>query len=102
MQQSSFTSSINRSMGSPISANIVCRDVIAPAGKLQIIIHSTKDGPAIHSDKHGSVLEGKIFAGDLILSVNDIDTRAFDAEAVMELMSKSSDGERKLTVLHAM
>lgn len=100
--KSSFTSSINRSMGSPITANIVCRDVIAPAGKLQIIIHSTKDGPAIHSVKQGSVLEGKIFAGDLILSVNDIDTRTFDAEAVMELMSKSSDGERRLTVLHAM
>lgn len=86
---------------SPISTNIVCRDIIAPPGKLQIIIHSTKDGPAIHSVKPGSVLEGQVFSGDLIVAVNDTDTRAFDAEAVMEFMARHSAHERKLTVLHA-
>ena len=87
--------------GSPISSNIVCRDVVAPAGKLHIVIHSTKDGPAIHSVKPGSVLENKIFAGDLILAVNDQDTRNCTAEAVMDIMSKSSSRQRKLTVIHA-
>jgi hypothetical protein len=91
----------SNSAGSPISTNIICRDVVAPAGKLQIVIHSTKDGPAIHSVKPGSVLENKIFAGDLILAVNDHDTRNCTAEAVMEIMSKNSSSQRKLTVIHS-
>jgi hypothetical protein len=101
------TGTINRSNDSPvstgssISANIICRDVLAPPGKLQIIIRSTKDGPAILHVKPGSVLNGQIFAGDLIVSVNDIDTRTFDAEGVMKLMANSSNVERKITVLHA-
>jgi len=91
----------SNSAGSPISTNIICRDVVAPPGKLHIVIHSTKDGPAIHSVKQGSVLENKIFAGDLILAVNDHDTRNCTAEAVMEIMSKNSSSQRKLTVIHA-
>ena len=93
--------SINRSAGSPITSDIICQDVIAPPGKLQIVIHSTKDGPAIHSIKPGSVLEGKLSAGDLILSVNDTDCRNLGAEEVMEMMARQSTSERKLTVLHA-
>ena len=89
------------STGSSISANIICRDVLAPPGKLQIIIRSTKDGPAILHVKPGSILNGQIFAGDLIVSVNDIDTRAYDAEGVTELMAQKSNSERKITVLHA-
>lgn len=90
----------NKSAGSPISANIVCRDIIAPPGKLHIVIHSTKDGPAIHSVKPGSVLENKVFAGDLIMAVNDHDTREMAAEGVMEIMSANSSSQRKLTVIH--
>ena len=93
--------SIGRPVGSPISANIICRDVFAPPGRLQIVIHSTKDGPSIHSVKPGSILEGKLFAGDLIVSVNDTDTREFSAEDIMDMMAHSSSSERKLTVLHA-
>lgn len=86
---------------SPITSDIICQDVVAPPGKLQIVIHSTKDGPAIHSVKSGSVLEGRLFAGDLILSVNDVDCRNVSAEEVMEMMARSSAEDRKLTVLHA-
>ena len=88
-------------VGSPITTDIVCRDVVAPPGKLQIVIHSTKDGPAIHSVKSGSVLEGKLFSGDLILSVNDTDCRKMKAEDVMQMMASSNMRDRKLTVLHA-
>ncbi len=91
---------INRSTSSPITADIICQDVIAPPGKLQIVIHSTKE-PAIHSIKPGSVVEGKLFRGDLILSVNETDCRNVTAEEVMEMMARHSDSERKLTVLHA-
>lgn len=87
-------------IGSPISHNIVCRDCYAPPGKLHIVILSTKDGPEIKTVKPGSALEGKLFAGDLLVAVDDIDTRMMTSEAVMELMTARNTQERKLTVLH--
>lgn len=79
---------------------IVCRDCYAPPGKLKIVIHSTKDGPAIHTVKSGSALTGHIFPGDLIISVDDIDTRSYTAEQVMKMMTERARHERKITVLH--
>jgi hypothetical protein len=81
-------------------AAIVCRDCFAPAGKLKIVIHSTKDGPAVHTVKRGSSLEGHVFAGDLIISVDNVDTRSYTAEQVMKMMTARSRFERKITVLH--
>jgi hypothetical protein len=79
---------------------IVCRDCIAPPGKLKIVIHSTKDGPAVHTVKKGSVLTGHMFPGDLIISVDNVDTRSYSAEQVMKLMTAKSRQQRKITVLH--
>jgi len=81
------------------ASNIVCRDCFAPPGRLQIVIHSTKDGPAVHTVKDGSSLEGEILPGDLIISVDNIDTRTCTAEEVMKMMASKSDQERKITVL---
>jgi hypothetical protein len=83
-----------------VMSSIVCRDCYAPPGRLNIVIHSTKDGPAVHTVKEGSSLEGHIFPGDLIISVNNIDTRSYTAEQVMKMMAAKSDSERKITVLH--
>jgi hypothetical protein len=83
-----------------VMSSIVCRDCYAPPGRLNIVIHSTKDGPAVHTVKEGSSLEGHIFPGDLIISVDDVDTRSFTAEQVMKMMAAKSDSERKITVLH--
>jgi len=79
---------------------ILCRDCYAPPGKLKIVIHSTKDGPAVHTVKEGSSLQGHIFPGDLIISVDNEDTRAYTAEQVMKMMTKRFKHERKITVLH--
>jgi C-terminal processing protease CtpA/Prc len=79
---------------------IVCRDCFAPPGKLKIVIHSTKDGPAVHTVKKGSSLEGHIFPGDLIISVDNVDTRSYTAEQVMKIMTTKTRFERKITVLH--
>lgn len=81
------------------ASNIVCRDCIAPPGKLHIVIHSTKDGPAVHTVKDGSNLQGEMFSGDLIISVDDVDTRTCKAEEVMKMMASKGDRERKITVL---
>jgi C-terminal processing protease CtpA/Prc len=83
-----------------VMSSIVCRDCYAPPGKLNIVIHSTKDGPAVHSVKKGSSLEGHLFPGDLIISVDNVDTRSFTAEHVMKMMAAKSNQERKITVLH--
>lgn len=83
-----------------VMSSIVCRDCYAPPGKLHIVIHSTKDGPAVHTVKQGSSLQGHIFPGDLIISVDNVDTRTFTAEQVMKMMASKSDQERKITVLH--
>lgn len=97
-----ITPEVDRSnpMGSPISHSIVCRDITAPPGKLNIVIHSTKDGPAIHSVKPGSALEGQLFTGDLVVAVDDTDTRTLNAVDVMEMMAQKSDSHRKITVIH--
>ena len=112
----SFTSDGNGSMGSHTNTEgtpksgknsalqglqtILCRDCYAPPGKLKIVIHSTKDGPAVHTVKPGSSLEGHIFPGDLIISVDNVDTRSYTAEQVMKMMTARSRFERKITVLH--
>ena len=80
--------------------SIVCRDCYAPPGKLYIVIHTTKDGPAVHSIREGSALEGHLFPEDLIVAVDDVDTRSFPAEEVIKMLSDKMDSERKITVLH--
>jgi len=85
---------------SGLNQSIVCRDCYAPPGKLKIVIHSTKDGPAVHTVKKGSSLEGHIFPGDLIISVDNVDTRSYSAEQVMKMMTAKTRFERKITVLH--
>ncbi|MGK3746452.1 MAG: hypothetical protein ACI90V_013314, partial [Bacillariaceae sp.] len=82
------------------ASSIVCKDCFAPPGKLHIVIHSTKDGPAVHTVKEGSKLEGELYPGDLIISVDNVDTRSFTAEQVMKMMATKGDKERKITVLH--
>lgn len=83
------------------TSNMVSRECLAPAGKLNIIIHSTKDGPAVYTVKEGSVLAGDIYPGDLITSIDDVDTRSCSAEEVMNMMASKGDKERKITVLRS-
>jgi C-terminal processing protease CtpA/Prc len=65
-----------------------------------VVIHSTKDGPAVHEVREGSPLTGQVFPGDLIIAIDDDDTRALGADQVMKMMAERSDYERKISVLH--
>lgn len=96
----SNSASTTASCAQAVNSSILCRDCYAPPGKLNIVIHSTKDGPAVHEVKEGSCLEGSIFPGDLIISVDDVDTRAFTAAQLMKMMAEKSQMKRKITVLH--
>ena len=75
------------------------RDVVAPPGKLGIIIDTSSQGPIIHIVKPGSALEGLVFDGDLIIAVDDEDTSDWSAHYLTKLMAQKSKYERKITVL---
>lgn len=75
-------------------------DVFAPAGQIGIIVDTTKDGPAVHSLKSNSPMLGLINPGDLIVGLDDQDTRAFTAATLTRLMAKKAhQKERKITLL---
>lgn len=75
-------------------------DVFAPPGPIGIVVDTTKDGPAVHSLKRTSPMLGLINAGDLIIALDDVDTRGMTAATLTQLMAKkATQKERKITLL---
>ena len=75
-------------------------DVIAPSGALGIVVDTTKDGPAVHSLKSNSPMLGLMNPGDLIVGLDNKNTRNMTAATLMRLMArKSSQQQRKITLL---
>ncbi len=77
------------------------RDVSVPPGKLGIVIDTSIEGPVIHSVKRGSYLYGRIFPGDIIVAIDNVDTRAMTAAEITTLMGKNAKKHRNLTVQRA-
>ncbi len=75
------------------------RVVVAPPGKLGIVIDTTVDGPVVHHVNDVSALKGKIFPGDIIVGIDNVDTKAMSASAITALMVKTANQKRRLTVL---
>ena len=75
------------------------RSIVAPAGKLGLVLRNTKDGPAIHTIKPTSPLEGKIFVGDRIVRVNSTDTTTLRAKELTKVMAGNSTNTREIVVL---
>ena len=72
-------------------------EVRAPPGPLGILIDSSKDGPSIFSIKDTSPLKHLVEPGDVILSVDGVDTKSMDAVAVANwISSKPSLAEQTL------
>lgn len=75
-------------------------DVFAPAGPIGIVVDTSKLGPAVHSLKSTSPMLGLINPGDLIIALDDEDTRNMTAASLTRLMAKKSrQRERKITLL---
>jgi hypothetical protein len=75
-------------------------DVFAPAGPIGIVVDTTKDGPAVHSLKGTSPMLGLMNPGDLIVGLDDEDTRGMTAATLTRLMAKKAhQKERKITLL---
>jgi hypothetical protein len=75
------------------------RTVVAPAGRLGIVIDTTLEGPVVHTVKPDSPLKGALFVGDIIVAIDDVDTKAMSATSITSLMVKTAAQERTLTVL---
>jgi len=74
-------------------------EVFAPPGPLGIVVDTTKDGPVIHSLKASSALLGLVGSGDLIVGLDELDTRSMTAATLTRLMAKrSNQSERKITL----
>jgi hypothetical protein len=74
-------------------------NIVAPPGKLGIIVDTCSEGPVVHGVKVGSPLKGLIFKGDLIVAIDDEDTREWSAHFLTKLVAKKSKMTRKITVL---
>jgi hypothetical protein len=92
------TSPADTSEFTSTNTNYVTRKVSAPSGKLGIVIDTTVEGPVVHNVNKGSRLTGKIFSGDIIIAIDDVDTRAMSASAITALMVKTANQQRTLTV----
>ena len=84
---------------SSLRQNMVSRTVIAPPGRLGIVIDTTLEGPVVHKVNSQSPLEGVLFPGDIIVAIDDVDTRAMSASAITALMVRTANLRRRLTVL---
>lgn len=75
-------------------------DVFAPSGPIGIVVDTGNEGPAVHSLKSTSPMLGLINPGDLIIALDDEDTRNMTAASLTRLMAKKSRAkERKITLL---
>ncbi|EJK49637.1 hypothetical protein THAOC_31465, partial [Thalassiosira oceanica] len=82
--------------------NRVRRDVMTPPGKLGIMVANTNShGPAVHTIRPGSAMEGLVYVNDIIVSVNEVDTSGYTAEQITQVMRDTVGEERKITVLSA-
>ena len=80
----------------------VRRDVMTPPGKLGIMVANTNShGPAVHTVRPGSAMEGLVYVNDIIVSVNDVDTTGYTAAQITRVMRETVGEERKITLLSA-
>ena len=77
------------------------RLVVAPPGKVGVILRNGSSGPEVHTIKPASPLLKTLFAGDRVVEVNAIDTTAMNAKEITKLMASNMARERRIVVLSA-
>ncbi|KAL3802066.1 hypothetical protein HJC23_010822 [Cyclotella cryptica] len=99
----SFSGYVERKQQSKTSTILnsrVRRDLVAPPGKLGILVANTAGfGPAVYSMQKGSPMDGLIFVNDIIIAINGINTRDCTTSQITQIMKETMDQERKITVL---
>jgi hypothetical protein len=78
---------------------LVLVEITAPKGKLGIVLDTVEGkGPIVHRVQSESPLKGKVFEGDIIVSINGVDTRPMDATKITTIMIETAENERQLVV----
>ena len=75
--------------------------VIAPPGRLGVVFKGDETGPghSVHKVRDSSDLAGQLLPGDMVVSVNEIDTSTYDHDQMAALLSSQGNQERKLVVM---
>ena len=76
-------------------------EVIAPPGRLGVVFKGDETGPghSVHKVRDSSDLAGQLLPGDMVVSVNEIDTSTYDHDQMAALLSSQGNQERKLVVM---
>lgn len=75
----------------------------ATPGPVGVVIETTRDGPMVHSVRPTSQLLGTVMPGDIIIGLDNIETKELVAPALTRLMARKSQQERrKITFLRPM
>jgi hypothetical protein len=104
LQQSVIVASTSQSVSVSVEEAKISqqRVVVAPRGKLGIVVANTilngRVGPAVHTVREGSPLEGLIHVNDVIVAINDVDTSKYTVGQLTKLMAASSEQERRITL----
>jgi len=99
-EQSAISHSYPDQNGRLVYKSYVC---YAPPGALGVIIDTTPEGPMVHAIKPTSQLLGTIAPGDIVVGLDNIETRHMTAPALTRLMArKAQQSERKITLLRPM
>jgi hypothetical protein len=75
------------------------RTIVAPPGKLRVVIDTSSKGLIVYQINPQSPMEGLLFPGEIIDSIDGVVTRYKSAAAVNALMMQSAHRQRTLTVL---
>jgi C-terminal processing protease CtpA/Prc len=88
---------------SPQSKRDEMLEIYAPPGLLGVVIDTPGGGsPVVHAIKDTCPIRKKIYVGDKLVAVDDIDVRRMNAIDVSRLISKKSgQAKRKLTVIRS-
>mmetsp|Transcript_8979 Transcript_8979/g.12740 ORF Transcript_8979/g.12740 Transcript_8979/m.12740 type:complete len:729 (+) Transcript_8979:201-2387(+) len=95
--QSVFSAKSMYDGGGPVE--VVRKDVMAPPGKLGIVVDTSVNGPIVVRVKPGSPVLTLVDVGDIIVAINDVDTRALTADSISDLMVRSEHIKRKLSLI---
>jgi len=101
--EDAYQSPTNSATGGSASASLQRLVVVAPAGRIGIVIDNrTGDLPVVHGVKETSVLHGRVVVGDLLISVDEVDCRGMSAVQVSRLISsRSQQPARTLALLRS-
>ncbi len=75
--------------------------IYAPPGKVGVAIDVINGQPTVHKIRNGSPLEGLLQHGDIILSIDDVETSNMSAADVTHLMVKRMNYRRKISFIRS-